>query len=210
MIDLKNIKNIIFDLGGVILNVDYLKTIEAFKQIGIIDYDKIYTQNHQNELFNKIEKGTISMQGFRNEIRKLSVNNITDDQIDEAWNSMVLDFPPERFDLLKELKNHFNCYLLSNTNEIHFIFYTNLLYKTFKIKNLSELFLKEYYSHIIGMRKPDIKFYELVLNENQLIPSETLFIDDTAINIEIADKTGINTYLLQKNETICKIFKNYI
>jgi len=123
---------------------------------------------------------------------------------------MVLDFPPERFALLKELKKHFNTYLLSNTNEIHFIFYTNLLYKTFKIKNLSELFLKEYYSHIIGMRKPDIKFYELVLNENNLIPSETLFIDDTAINIEIADKTGINTYLLQKNETICNIFKNYM
>jgi glucose-1-phosphatase len=210
MLDLKNIRNIIFDLGGVLLNIDFQKAVEAFKELGIDNYSSFYTQNNQNEIFDKLEKGKISIGEFRNEIKNASGKNITDGNIDEAWSSMILDFPAERFRLLIELKKHFNTYLLSNTNEIHFNFYNNLLYKTFGVNDLSGLFDKEYYSHIVGLRKPDLRIFELVITENKLIPTQTLFIDDSEVNILAANKTGINTYLLKKDQEICEIFENFL
>jgi len=101
---------------------------------------------------------------------------------------------------------------LSNTNEIHFNFYNNIIRSKFKINYLSDLFEKAYYSHRIGLRKPDKEIYNLVLNQNNLKPKETLFIDDSEPNIKSAKTLGINSILLTPPDSVIKIFhkKNLI
>ena len=200
-------KNIIFDLGGVILNIDYNLTANAFKKLGIENYNDLYTQFNQISLFDDLEIGKISPNFFRTKIKELCKINISDTEIDNAWNAMLLDFPKERLDLLNKLKNKYRLFLLSNTNEIHLIDYQNQLQEKFNINNLGEFFEKEYYSHIVGLRKPNKEIFEMVLNENKLNASETLFIDDSIQHIEGAKLVGINTYHLTKGESIIDLFK---
>jgi len=207
MIKLKNFKNIIFDLGGVILNINYNLTAEAFKKLGIKNYNELYTQFNQISLFDDLEIGKISSNIFRTKIKELCKISISDSEIDKAWNAMLLDFPKERLDLLNKLKNKYRLFLLSNTNEIHLIDYQKQLQEKFNIRNLGEFFEKEYYSHIVGLRKPNKEIFEMVLKENDLIASETLFIDDSIQHIEGAKLVGINAYHLTKGESIIDIFK---
>lgn len=204
---MKNIKNIIFDLGGVILNIDYTITAEAFKNIGVKNYNELYTQFNQISLFDDLETGKITPDFFRRKIKNLCKLDISDKEIDKAWNAMLLDFPKERLDLLNNLKNKYRLFLLSNTNEIHLIDYQKQLKEKFNINNLSKFFEKEYYSHIEGLRKPNKEIFEMVLEENHLIASETLFIDDSIQHIEGAKLVGINTHHLTNGETINNLFK---
>ncbi|MDD2278054.1 MAG: HAD family phosphatase [Bacteroidales bacterium] len=187
----KKIKNIIFDLGGVIINIDYHLTINAFKALGLQNFDTIFNQAKQIGVFDLLDKGLIAPQEFRNEVRRITSSNLTDEQIDKAWNAMLLDFPPSRLELLRKVKSDYNTFLLSNTNAIHFEAYNQILHRTFGVKNLSVFFDREYYSHLIHMRKPDANAFELILNENNLKPEETLFIDDTMQHVEGAKKIGI-------------------
>jgi putative hydrolase of the HAD superfamily len=210
MIDLKGINTIIFDLGGVILNIDYIKTANCFKELGIINYNELYTQFNQISIFDDLEMGKISPNGFRKKIKELSKINLNNSDIDMAWNAMLLDFPKERLELLKKLKNKFRLFLLSNTNEIHLINYEAQLKQKFNINNLSEFFEKEYYSHQMGMRKPNKDIFIKVLSDNNLIASETLFIDDSPQHILGAKSVGINAYHLTNNETIIDVFSKKI
>ncbi len=187
----KKIKNIIFDLGGVIINIDYHLTINAFKALGLQNFDTIFNQAKQIGVFDLLDKGLISPQEFRNEVRRITSSNLTDEQIDKAWNAMLLDFPPSRLELLGRVKSGYKTFLLSNTNAIHFEAYNQILHRTFGVENLSVFFDREYYSHLIHMRKPDADAFELILNENNLKPEETLFIDDTLQHVEGAKKLGI-------------------
>lgn len=198
----KPIKNIIFDLGGVILNIDYLLTIDAFKRLGINQYDKLYTQAQQIDLFDNIEKGEITAQQFRNELKKLADKALTDQEINFAWNAMLLDLPKERLDLLSGLKDKYRTFLLSNTNEIHLEAYFAELKRVHGYKNLSPFFEDEFYSHEIGLRKPDQEIFRFVLEQKELMAEETLFIDDSIQHIEGAKKAGINAYHLTNGETI--------
>ncbi len=206
MINLHKIKNIIFDLGGVVLNIDYEITINEFKKLGLLNYDKLFTKLSQNKIFDLLETGEISPNVFINELKNITNKKINDNEIIDAWNAMLLDFPKQRIELLKKLKQKYRTFLLSNTNEIHLKAYNKILFDTFKIKDLSGIFEKEYYSHIIGMRKPDLQIFKFVLAENNLNPNETLFIDDSPQHIASAKKIGINAYHLTNNETICDIF----
>ena len=206
MINLTNIKNIIFDLGGVILNIDYNLTVEEFKKLNLENYDKLFTQMQQSDLFNLLETGKVTPQEFRAEIKKISNIKITDKQIDGAWNAMLLDFPTKRIGLLNNLKNKYRIFLLSNTNIIHLEEYNRTLQNNFGLENMSQIFEKEYYSHEIGMRKPNVDIFEFVLSENNLSPSETLFIDDSPQHIDTANKLGIIAYHLTNGETINDIF----
>lgn len=201
------IKNIIFDFGGVILNIDYKLTEEAFTKLGLKDFDKIYSQTTQKELFDVFEKGLISSFDFRRAIRNFINENISDLQIDEAWNAMLLDLPEERIQLLDKLKKKYRLFLLSNTNEIHFTAFTAYMRKEFNREILSEVFDKYYVSHKVNMRKPEAEIFELVLNENKLKKEETLFIDDSIQHIEGANKAGLKTYFLKKGETILSVFQ---
>ncbi len=203
-----HIKNIIFDLGGVILNIDYHLTINAFKELGIKNFASLFTQAQQIGVFDSMDKGLITPQEFRNAIRDISGMPLTHGQIDGAWNAMLLDFPVSRLELLGRVKNHYRTFLLSNTNAIHIEDYNKILFNTFGVQNLSVFFEREYYSHLIHMRKPDAEVFELILNENKLKPEETLFIDDSIQHVEGAKQLGIKAYHLDipAGESIDSLF----
>lgn len=200
------IKNIIFDLGGVILNIDYNLTINAFKTSGIENFDNLYTQAQQSSLFDDLETGKISPNDFYISLRNISKSNISDIEIEKAWNAMLLDLPKERIDLLNQVKTNYNIFLFSNTNIIHFEAYKKYIDKTFGF-DFNALFKKAYYSHEIGMRKPNKNGFEHILTKNNLNASETLFIDDSIQHIQGAGSLGINTYHLT-DKTILNLFND--
>ncbi|MCF6240857.1 MAG: HAD family phosphatase [Bacteroidales bacterium] len=184
---------IIFDLGGVILNIDLEKIKEGFELLGFEDLNESFKLFQHNHIFEKFEKGEISPQIFRNEIRKACPRAFSDRKFDEIWNTILINFPEENIKLLETLKNKYRIFLLSNTNEIHYKYYTEMLNKHFNIKKLDVLFEKAYYSHTSKMRKPNKEFYELVIKENDLIKEKTVFIDDFLENIEVAKEIGLQT-----------------
>ena len=189
-----NIEAIIFDLGGVILNIDLNGPFEKLKKLLGIDtkHDGLNIIKN-NPVFLTFETGQISPQQFRDELRKISSNVFSNTEFDEIWNSIILDYPESNIRFLEKIKPLYRTFLMSNTNEIHYHFYSNSLEQKFGHKNLDSLFEKAYYSHISGMRKPDIIFYDYILSQNGLNPQNTLFIDDFKENIEAANQLGINT-----------------
>jgi glucose-1-phosphatase len=205
-----NIQNIIFDLGGVILNIDYQKAITGLQNIGIHDFDKLYTLSGQTKLFDNYDKGLITPAEFRDGIRKATHTNMSDEAFNNAWNLMLVDIPNERIQLLNNLKKKFKTFLLSNTNEIHLECLFDYMNKNFKLKNLDPLFYKTHYSCRIHMRKPDSEIYLHVLNDSKLIASETLFIDDFQPNIDSALKLGIHGYCLQNETSLTELLSKYV
>ncbi len=200
----ENIKHIIFDLGGVVLNIDFTKTIKAFVDLGIADFDQVFSQYKQNRFFDSLDKGIISSANFYNEMYRFLPSEITKDRILSAWNAMLLDFPSDRIQLIKKLRNNYNLFLLSNTNSLHYTVYQEKL----RIKEqleLEDLFDKTYFSFKIGMRKPDKEIFEYVLKENNIEAKECLFIDDSKEHIETAEKLGIQCIHLV-NRDLCSVF----
>jgi putative hydrolase of the HAD superfamily len=193
------IRNIVFDLGGVLFNVDYHATIEAFRKLGMKDFDIFYTQAAQSQLFDRLERGEMLPERFRHELRQLSGLLLYDDQIDLAWNAMLLDFPLHHLKLLEGAKAHYRLFLLSNTNEIHYPVFQEYMMKATGCNGLDHFFEKTYLSHKIGMRKPELRIFQHVLNENVLTPEETLFIDDTFGHVEGARRAGIRSVWLDLN-----------
>jgi putative hydrolase of the HAD superfamily len=187
-----HIKNIIFDLGGVIINLDTQRTASEMKKLGFDDFEKSYSLLNQTDLFDLLEKGLITPDQFRMEIRKHISSTISDVQIDEAWSAMLLDFPKERIGLVQNTKNKYRTFLLSNTNKIHFDKYNSDFNAVYGF-SFNSLFEKAYYSFEIGHRKPDLDIYKHVLKHSNLIPEETLFIDDSEANIRTAKMLGIQT-----------------
>jgi len=201
----KHIQYIIFDLGAVVLNIDFSLTINAFKNIGIKDFDNIFTQARQDEFFDYFESGKLSPEQFRDKLRKLTDINLQDKAIDDAWNAMIIDFDKDNIDLLKKVKlNYFTC-LLSNTNAIHEPVYNSLLLP-YGINHISELFHKAYLSHKIGMRKPEERIFSYVINDSKLIPQKTLYIDDTDYYLPVAERFGINTLHFSKGMRLTDLF----
>lgn len=201
----KNIKNIIFDLGGVILNIDYNLTSKAFKSLGIKDFDTIYSQTQQNNIFNDFETGSLTSEDFIDYLNKFLPNK-TEQDIKKAWNAMLLDLPKERIQLLQSIKSNYRIFLLSNTNEIHVNAFTSYVDTNFGKGLFDELFENHYYSNEIGFRKPNSNSFNHVLNENSLIAQETLFIDDSIQHIEGAKKVGLNTFWLESGKDITSLF----
>lgn len=203
----KNIKNIIFDLGGVIINIDYSLLIDAFSKIGLPHFEAYFSQKEQKKLFDIYEKGLISSQTFRDELKTQCKPGTTNEEVDAAWNAMLLDLPIQRLDLLMNVKKDYRTFLLSNTNEIHMLFINDYLMKKFQIPNFNQHFEKAYLSYEINMRKPDSEIFQFVLNQNGLKANETLFIDDSSQHIESANDLGIQTYLLDvKKQTVLDLF----
>lgn len=197
---------IIFDLGGVILNINYHKTAEAFKNLGISDFDNLYSQAQQIGIFSLLETGEITPQAFYDSIRELSELPLTNLAIEDAWNAMLLDLPGQRVDLLKNIGNQIPIFLLSNTNIIHLKAFRKIIANAYGTAYLLEdLFEKVYYSHEIGMRKPDAETFQYVLDQNNLNAENILFIDDSIQHIDGAKEVGITGYHLVK-EDITKMF----
>lgn len=201
---MQNIKNIIFDLGGVILNIDFKKTEEAFRQLGLKDFSTHINQFHNSGFFLLYETGMIDDDEFVYSIKSLIKNPVESRQVIEAWNALLLDFPPERIKLLKRLREKFRLFLLSNTNAIHLKEFNQRLYDEYG-GYLEDLFEKTYYSHAVKLRKPAEAIYKMVLSENNLIAGETLFVDDTASNFPEAEKLGIKTYHIKPGASITDI-----
>ena len=182
---MSTIKNIIFDLGGVLLNISYSKTAEAFKKLGVQNFDEVYSQAKQTSLFDDFETGKISSDNFSIEVKNLLGLSCTHDAIKSAWNAMLLDFPIERIDLLKRLTDKYNIVLLSNTNEIHKTAFNKILYEQHRLKSLDEIFSKTFYSHEIQLRKPNTDCFEFVLTNCNFNKDETVFFDDSSLIIGI-------------------------
>ena len=196
------IKNIIFDLGGVFLDVDYSKTQQSFIDLGIENFDEFYQQSFSDPLFVQLEKGTITPEIFYDHFRLSTSTILTDEAIKTAWNAMLGKFRKSSIAILQGLKKKFNIYLLSNTNAIHYDAFTQIHYQQFGHRNFDQHFHKTYYSHLIQQRKPDAAAYEIILRENGLRAAEILFIDDTLKNIEGAKATGIKVLHLKNEELL--------
>jgi|TARA_B110000495_G_C22999888_1_gene589906 HAD superfamily hydrolase (TIGR01549 family) len=205
MLELNGVKNIIFDLGGVILNIDYGQTANAFKKIGVTNFDEIYSQAKQGQVFDKLETGKLSIEEFSNYMKEF-VPSLKSIDIDKAWNAMLLDLPVQRIDLLKELKKGYRLFLLSNTNEIHIKAFRKMIKSSYGEYILDDIFEQQYYSSEIGMRKPNVDCFQYVLDQNGLEPSETLFIDDSMQHVEGARKLKIKAYHLKQEEDITTLF----
>lgn len=192
------IEAVIFDLGGVLLNIDYNLTRTAFEQLGIADFENLYSHANADELFSRLEKGLIKEEDFYHELRDCTGLSLTDLEIRNAWNAMLLDFRETSLDFLEKLKNNYSLFLLSNTNEIHLKKFYEIYHEGERSAPFESYFTKAWYSFEMGMRKPDSDIYEYVLEKHQLSRERTLFIDDSIQNIDTARQLGLQTVHLQK------------
>ena len=197
-----NIKNIIFDLGGVLLNIDTSKTNAAFEELGISDFKNNYSLHKMDSVFENLETGKISEKEFYNNIKTLGKNAVSSAQVRDAWNALLLDFRTESLAFLNKIAPKYKLYLLSNTNSIHFTAFTQRFSGANEKRSFNDFFTKAYYSHIIGLRKPGKEIYSYVLEDAGITAAETLFIDDLELNIEGARSVGIQTHLLLPHQKI--------
>ena len=202
---LEGIKSVIFDLGGVIYGVDYHKTINAFKALGIDRFEEVYAKAGQSDLFNDLEEGKISRAVFVERIKTLSGQDMISSQIFIAWNSMLLGFMPDALTCLKRLRGSYRLFLLSNTNEIH-IQEIESSVGAEVFSDFCALFEKVYLSHELGLRKPHPEVFTHIIEEQELAASETLFIDDSIQHVEGAIKAGLRAYHLTDDQTIDQLF----
>jgi len=189
---MKRISALLFDLGGVIVDLDYNKTIEAFEAIGLEDAEHLYNQFNQSKIFDEFEIGSISGNEFISLLQEKIPQKVSQSKIKEAWNAMILGFEKSKLEQIKRYSEKIPCYLLSNTNEIHLEYIQTLLQQV-PFKNLELLFKKCYYSHIIGKRKPHRETFEWVLNDMGYSSGEVLFIEDSPQHIRGAEKAKIKT-----------------
>ena len=196
------VRNIIFDLGGVLLNIDYNATEKAFQQLGVTNFNSWFSQYNANDLFAGLETGASEEDSFISEIQSLLPSPASKSEILQAWNAMLLDFRSSSIAFLPQLAKTHRLFLLSNTNEIHLRAFQTKYEAVFEGRILDDLFEAAYYSHRIGFRKPTPESYQFVLNTHRLQPQETLFIDDSLPNIEAAKKLRINTIHLTNGALI--------
>jgi FMN phosphatase YigB (HAD superfamily) len=190
----ENITSIIFDLGGVLFDIDYAFTQKAFQDLGFKgDFNDLYSQKKQSGVFDDFEKGMISPTEFRKHLKEWLPDNTNDKQIDAAWNALLIGFPASKVELLKKLRKDYRLFLLSNTNEIHLPVVMDMVAHLDGQRGIGHLFERAYYSCQIGMRKPDVEIFEKVCNDNSLTASRTLFVDDLIQNIEGAKQMGLAT-----------------
>lgn len=206
---LAGIKNIIFDLGGVLLNIDPKRTIDAFGRLGMEQLvgDKGLTYDH--DIFYRMEQGQITPDEFRNGVQELLPQPVSAAEIDAAWTAMLLDIPAIRVQLLKNLCKNFRIYLFSNTNAIHVDKFHSDFRKLHGFE-MSALFDKDFYSNEIGYRKPSPESFQEIIRLSGINPEETLFVDDAHANIEAAQKSGLKAYWLQPGQKVEILFQKYL
>lgn len=204
--NLTNIKNIVFDLGNVLLNLDFEASIRAFQKLGL-DSDVVNRQQaYADPVFYELETGRTTPEEFRKQVRRI-LNNpaASDQQIDDAWCAMIRDVPGKRVELVKKLAKNFNVYLFSNTNAIHISRLHGEFREMYGIE-FPSLFEKDFYSHELHERKPDLASYTKVIQLSGIIPQETLFVDDLEKNISGAEKAGLRTFWLKEGLEVAEVF----
>lgn len=204
------IEAIIFDYGNVIFDIDHQLTINEFKKLGVQKDDSFFSHLKQNPLFDNFETGHISIDEFRNGIRSIASVTLTDQEIDHAWNALLLGIREGYLDYLLEVKSKIPSYLLSNNNELHYQSIIKYLNEKHNIPDMSNYFVKDYYSHLMGMRKPNANIFEFVIDQHQLNPATTLFIDDSPQHLETAKQLGLQTHLMLRSETLQEVVNKYL
>ncbi len=200
------IKNLIFDLGGVIINLDTTRTFESFSKLSGIPAVELQQKSKQVPLFGDYEKGMMTDEEFRSELRNFLSGDFSDTAIDEAWNAMLLDIPSGKFQLLERLGKTHQTFLLSNTNNIHLQCFNQIVKEDTGLLTIDSYFHRAYYSHLLKMRKPDDEIYLHVLEENNLNPAETLFMDDNRDNLEGAKRVGIQVAHIAHPDDLYSLF----
>lgn len=191
MID-SSVKAILFDLGGVLINIDYQRTRVSFEKIGIENFDELFSQAQQDHLFDDYETGKISSFHFINCILDLLPKGSNANQVVSAWNAMILDFPLQRLQLLEKTSKNHPIYLLSNANDLHMEKVRRELKKNSE-KELEDFFKTVFLSQSIGLRKPTKEVFIYVSEQMGFQPNEILFIDDSLQHIESAKILGFQT-----------------
>lgn len=202
------IKNILFDFGGVICDLNMQLTYDRFKEMGMHHFNTAYSVSEQEDIFRTYERGELSSGEFRNILKKLFDQPVTDTQIDEAWNAMLLDIPLPRVRLLEKLRPQYRTFILSNSNEIHYHHYLQNFRLQTGYNNFEELVEKTYFSFKIHLQKPGKEIFDFVIRDSGILPEETLFIDDSTPNTETAKKMGFQVWRLkaEKGEDITEHF----
>jgi putative hydrolase of the HAD superfamily len=204
------VKNLIFDLGNVLYDIDFKKMNAAFTSIGIEGIEKHFTLNKSHQLFLDLEMGFVNEQAFYDGVRDLVNLPLSNEQIKFAWNALLVGFRKNSIDWIKQNNTKYPTFLYSNTNQIHHDYFIAEFEN--KIANYSfvSLFETPYYSHEMGMRKPDPASFTYILEKEGLLPAETLFIDDNEPNILAAASVGLQVLHLKEGMTVEKDIKAYL
>jgi glucose-1-phosphatase len=206
---LDGIQNIIFDLGGVLLNIDPKKTIDAFGKLGMEQLVGDKGLSYDHEIFYLMEQGKITSDEFRQGVLELLPTQVSFQEIDDAWTAMLLDFPTIRVELIRNLRKDFKIYLFSNTNAIHIEkFHSN--FRNQHGFEVSTLFEKDFYSNEIGFRKPSTESYQEIIRLSGINPEESLFIDDSFLNVESAIASGLKGFWLEPGQKVEEILQEYL
>lgn len=200
----QRIKNILFDLGGVILDIDVPATLKQFYELGFPADLLQYPINMVTDIFYKYETGRIDTVTFRNEIRKKTGVEMTDEAFDRAWCAMIVRIPEERTALMKVLTKRYDLYMLSNTSELHVPVFEKMYHKASGI-TMQEAFKKLYYSFEIGCHKPDLEAWEYVIRDAGIVPGETLFLDDNIHNIKASQELGFQAIHIHERTNLMKL-----
>ena len=209
MIDFSTIKAVFFDFGGVLINLDKQQCINNLKYVTGYDFSAMIGNYLQSDIFLQLERGLASTDDFHREVRRISGSSVSDQAIDEAWNSFLLDVPVEKKQLLLELRQYFKVFLLSNTNAIHV---ERSLEAQFNRNGLTldNYFDKCYLSNEIHLAKPEREVFEFVLQDSALKSNACLFLDDGEANIAMAASLGFQTYLVKPQEDLWPLFATVI
>jgi HAD superfamily hydrolase (TIGR01509 family) len=202
-----SVKNLIFDLGGVLLDLSVDQTIDAFSRLSGMDKEKVKTIFVSSPEFEAYESGDLDDNQFRDFVRKAYNISAKDEELDRCWNAMLLTLPIEKLKLLETLKTAYNLFLLSNTNNIHLRHINEVILRSVTGEtDLDRYFHKAYYSHRMNKRKPEAEIFRQVLDENNLDPSQTLFLDDNLLNVQGASSLGIQTLYVTSADFVLNVF----
>ncbi len=199
------IRTIIFDLGGVLLNLDPGRTLREMVDLGIGHFEDLFTVHKATELFNRLETGGVEPRQFVETLIREADRPVTSLQIVDAWNAMLLDYRTDSLHFLEKLKSTHHVLLFSNTNAIHYDAFQRSLRETTPWRRLEDLFHTAYFSHILGRRKPEVTAFEAIIEEQELDPATTLFVDDNLQNVLGARAAGLMAHHLQHDERVEEI-----
>ncbi|WP_373515478.1 HAD family hydrolase [Persicitalea sp.] len=206
-----NIKNIVFDLGNVIIDIDVPRAAQSFAELSGQRAEDVLELFGTSGLFGQFETGKLDAPGFRTYVRELLQNPDWEDAVvDTAWNSLLLDIPPERIAMIQKLGENYRLFLLSNTSSIHIEAVNQILEEDTGMARLDDLFEKLFLSYEMGLMKPDPAIYEQVLQEAGIEAGETLFLDDNVDNIAAARALGIQTFHVQPPLTMLDFLQDYV
>ena len=204
-----NVKNILFDFGGVIVSLSKQNALNRFKEIGFQQIDEYLGEFRQKGIFLDYETGKINRDDFLKEFRRIGNNNASMEEVDSAWMAFLLDIPAYKYQLVKDLREKYNVYLLSNTNPSVMKWANSSAFSP-EGKTINEYFDKCYISYELGCAKPDKQIFDLILEDSGMKPEETLFFDDGPANIEAAQALGFQTYLTDQDEDLRKVFERVL